>query len=274
MADTTILQLNKLTTGSHSGTWGDLTNDNMSKIDTSIKGYQSIAITGTTQTLTTGSAGTGNQINNASLQFTGTLSNNTDIVCPAQDTWYFVDDASTRTVSNYTLTFKPSGGTGVLIQPGAKHILYTDGSTMYDIGADMGNLKANGTLTATGNVSFDGGTLTYNATKADLDATFSGDDDTNLLKLDASTDSVGIGVATPAAKLEVDQNSGTGAIPVLELDQGDADMPFCNFAGSSAADSSSSISSSTAEASSKFGAIMVKINGSTSKWIRIYDTAI
>jgi hypothetical protein len=204
MADTTILELNKLTTGSHSGTWGDLTNDNMSKIDTSIKGYQSIAITGTTQTLTTGSAGTGNQINNASLQFTGTLSNNTDIVCPAQDTWYFVDDA----------------------------------------------------------------------TKADLDATFSGDDDTNLLKLDASTDSVGIGVATPAAKLEVDQNSGTGAIPVLELDQGDSDQPFCNFAGSSAADSSSSISSSTAEAASKFGAIMVKINGSTSKWIRIYDTAI
>tara|TARA_R110002110_G_scaffold102614_8_gene259861 strand:- start:1278 stop:2102 length:825 start_codon:yes stop_codon:yes gene_type:complete len=274
MADTTILELNKLTTGSHSGTWGDLTNDNMSKIDTSIKGYQSIAITGTTQTLTTGSAGTGNQINNASLQFTGTLSNNTDIVCPAQDTWYFVDDATARTGSDYTLTFKPSGGSGVLIQPGAKHILYTDGSTMVDIGADMGNLKANGTLTATGNVSFDGGTLTYNATKADLDATFSGDDDTNLLKLDASTDSVGIGVATPAAKLEVDQNSGTGAIPVLELDQGDSDQPFCNFAGSSAADSSSSISSSTAEAASKFGAIMVKINGSTSKWIRIYDTAI
>ena len=40
MADTTILELNKLTTGSHSGTWGDLTNDNMSKIDTSIKGIQ------------------------------------------------------------------------------------------------------------------------------------------------------------------------------------------------------------------------------------------
>lgn len=274
MADTTILELNKLTTGSHSGTWGDLTNDNMSKIDASIKGYQSIAVAGTTQTLTTGSAGTGNQINNASLQFTGTLSGNSDIVCPAQDTWYFVDDATARTGSNWTLTFKPSGGTGVLIQPGAKHILYTDGSTMVDIGADMGNLKANGTLTATGNVSFDGGTLIYNATKADLDATFSGDDDTNLLKLDASTDSVGIGVAAPAAKLEVDQNSGTGAIPVLELDQGDADQPFCNFAGSSAADSSSSISSSTAEAASKFGAIMVKINGSTSKWIRIYDTAI
>ena len=55
MADTTILELNKLTTGSHSGTWGDLTNDNMSKIDTSIKGYSAVAITGTTQTLTPGS---------------------------------------------------------------------------------------------------------------------------------------------------------------------------------------------------------------------------
>ena len=70
MADTTILELNKLTTGSHSGTWGDLTNDNMSKIDTSIKGYSAVAITGTTQTLTTGSAGTGYQINNESLKFT------------------------------------------------------------------------------------------------------------------------------------------------------------------------------------------------------------
>ena len=68
----------------------------------------------------------------------------------------------------------------------------------------------------------------------------------------------------------MDQNSGTGAIPVLELDQGDADQAFTNFAGTSASDDSSSISSSTAEASDKFGAIMVKING-VKKWIRIYD---
>jgi hypothetical protein len=86
MADTTILELNKLTTGSHSGTWGDLTNDNMSKIDTSIKGYTAVAVASTTQTLTTGSAGTGNQINTASFKFTGTLSGNSNIVCPAEPT--------------------------------------------------------------------------------------------------------------------------------------------------------------------------------------------
>ena len=273
MADTTILELNKLTTGSHSGTWGDLTNDNMSKIDVSIKGYTAIAITGTTQTLTTGSAGTGNQINNASLKFTGTLSNNTDIVCPAQSTWYFVDDSTDRTGSNYTLTFKPSGGTGVALVNNAKHVLYTDGSTMFDIGSDMGNVLANGDLTVSGDTVLNGGTLTYNSSGADKDAQFYGDTDNNLLFLDASTDRVGIGVVAPAAKLEVDQTSGTGGIPVLELDQGDGDQPFVNCAGTSASDSSASISDATTTGSSKVGAIRIQVNGAT-KWIRIYDTAV
>ena len=271
MADTTILQLNKLTSGSHSGTWGDLTNDNMDKIDASIKGYQAVAISGTTQTLTTGSAGTGNQINTASIKLTGSLSGNTDVVCPASGTWYFVDDATTH--GSYSLTFKPSGGTGVTLVQGAKHVLYTDGSTMFDVGADMGNIVANGTLTVSGNTSIDGGTFKFNDSGADLDAVFEGDTDTALLYTDAGNDRVGIGVSTPAAKLEIDQSSGTGAIPVLDLDQGDADQPFINFAGSSASDSSSSISSSTGTAGSKNGAIMVKING-TAHWIRLYASAV
>ena len=248
MADTTILQLNKLTSGSHSGTWGDLTNDNMSKIDVSIKGYTANAIT-------------------------GTLSNNTDIVCPAQATWYFVDDSTDRTGSNYTLTFKPSGGTGVALVNNAKHVLYTDGSTMFDIGSDMGNVLANGDLTVSGDTVLNGGTLTYNSSGADKDAQFYGDTDNNLLFLDASTDRVGIGVAAPAAKLEVDQTSGTGGIPVLELDQGDGDQPFVNCAGTSASDSSASISDATTTGSSKVGAIRIQVNGAT-KWIRIYDTAV
>ena len=148
MADTTILQLNKLTSGSHSGTWGDLTNDNMSKIDVSIKGYVAVAVSGTTQTLTTGSAGTGNQINNASIKLTGSLGANSDVVCPAQSTWYFVDDATTH--GAYSLTFKPSGGTGVALKEGSKHMLYTDGSTMFDVASDLGVLGASGNVTFNG----------------------------------------------------------------------------------------------------------------------------
>ena len=203
MADTTILELNKLTTGSHSGTWGDLTNDNMSKIDTSIKGYTAVAVASTTQTLTTGSAGTGNQINTASFKFTGTLSGNSNIVCPAEPTWFFVDDATVRTVNNWTLTFKPSGGTGVALVNGAKHILYTDGSTMFDIGADMGNILANGTFTTASTVSMDTGSFTFNNSEGDYDARFAGDGETNLLFIDAGEDRVGIKTGTPTSDLHV-----------------------------------------------------------------------
>lgn len=48
--------------------------------------------------------------------------------------------------------------------------------------------------------------------------------------------------------------------------------PFTNFSGTSGAASANSISSSTASASAKFGAIRIQING-VDKWIRVYDTA-
>jgi len=58
-------------------------------------------------------------------------------------------------------------------------------------------------VTATGNVSFDGGAFVFNDSGADKDARFEGDGDPNLLFLDASTDRVGIGTNAPGAKLEV-----------------------------------------------------------------------
>lgn len=63
------------------------------------------------------------------------------------------------------------------------------------------------TLSATGNVNLNGGTFTFNDSGADLDARFEGDTDANLLFLDASTDRVGVGTNTPAAKLDVAGNS-------------------------------------------------------------------
>lgn len=78
------------------------------------------------------------------------------------------------------------------------------------------------------------------------------------------------GVTNPVAQVHVDQDSTSAAIPVLTLDQGDINDTFVNFIGTSAADGTRSISSDTNEASTKFGAIRIEINGVT-KWIRIYD---
>ena len=64
--------------------------------------------------------------------------------------------------------------------------------------------------------------------------------------------------------------SGTGGIVSQEASSNT--RAFTNFVGFSGAASANSISSSTASASAKFGAIKIQING-VDKWIRVYDTA-
>jgi hypothetical protein len=88
--------------------------------------------------------------------------------------------------------------------------------------------------------------------------------------LDRTNRRIGVGPATAAARLHVNQNITTGAVPVLELDQDDIDVEFIEFDGTSASDGSRSLSSNTGTAAGKAGAIRVTINGTT-RWIRFYD---
>ena len=273
MADSTILNLDLQTTGANAGTWGSKTNDNLEKIEKAIKGYSAVNIAGSgTVSLSASSGGTGDEQSRASLKLTGTLSGARALECEANAYWYFIHDASTR--AGYALTFGPAGGTAITLPyTNTKYLVYTDGSTAFDVLANIGNVSSGGTLSATGDVSFDGGTFIFNETGADLDARFEGDADANLLRTEATNDRVGIGIAAPLAKLGVTQTSATGAVPCIELEQADTDFAFTNYKGTSAADSSASLSSSTAEAASKFGAIRIRING-TDKWIRVYDSAV
>ena len=388
MADSTILNLDLQTTGSNAGTWGTVTNENLQKVEKGIKGYKSVSVAGsgtTSLTVSSGTSGTSDEQSRASLKFTGTLTGNKAVECEAVETWYFIDDSTDRGSGPYSLTFGPAGGTPVTLvsTTGSKYIIYTDGTTAFDVLADAGNIKAGGTLTSAGNVSFDtgtftfntsegdydarfagdsetnllyldagndrvgintntpgkdldvvgsfrasgdtdidGGTFTFNTSEADLDARFAGSGETNLIYLDAGNDRVGINTATPTAdftvegevifnddsadkdfrvegltdenmlvsdasadkigigvlapadgKLEVNQNSATGAIACISLDQDDTDQEFIYFDGTSAADDSASISSSTASAGGKVGAVRVSING-TDRWVRFYDSPI
>ena len=271
MADSTILNLDLQTTGANAGTWGSKTNDNLEKIENAIKGYASVAITGTSQALTVASGGTGDQQSRAVLNLTGTLAGSTALTCEANPNWYIIKDATTR--AGHALTFGPSGGSAVTLTSGAIHLIYTDGSSAFQIPENLANMALSGTLTVTGDVSFDGGAFTFNQSGAAVDARFEGDTDQNLIITDGSTDRVGMGIATPTSKLHVRQASATGAQPVLELEQLDVDYAFTNYVGTSAADATRSISSSTATAGNKVGAIRIRVNG-TERWIRIYDNAI
>ena len=327
------LNLEIQATGENSGTWGTITNNNLQKVESAVKGYVAVAIASTTDALTTTDGTTADEQSNAIIKLTGTLSGNTTMQCEAVETWYIVDNAAT--MGTHSLGFKPAGGTATNLVAGSKHILYSDGSTMFDVLADAGNLKANGTLTVSGNTSLDGGTFVFNESSADVDFRIEGNGDANLFFTDAGNDRVGIKTASPSTELhvvggikatggidfdgggftfndtgasvdfraetntlanaffidgsadkigfgtntpadasvEINQANTAGAIACLSLDQDDVDQEFIYFEGSSAVDSTTSISSSTAEAAAKGGALRINVNG-TDKWIRFYDSAV
>ena len=210
------LNLELQATGENSGTWGNITNNNLQKVESAIKGYVSVAIASTNDTLATTDGSTTDEQSNAIIKLTGTLTGDTVMSCEAVETWYIVDDATTH--SGNSLTFKPSGGTGTTLVEGAKHILYSDGSTMFDVLNDAGNITANGTLTVSGNTSLDGGTFVFNESSADLDFRIEGNGDANLFFTDAGNDRVGIKTNSPSTELHV--VGGMKVTSTVDLDGG------------------------------------------------------
>ena len=210
------LNLELQASGENSGTWGTITNNNLQKIESAIKGYVSVAIASTTDSLTATDGTTADEQSNAIIKLTGSLTNNTTMQCEAVENWYIVDNATT--MGTYTLGFKPAGGTATNLVAGSKHILYTDGSTMFDVLNDAGNIKANGTLTVSGNTSLDGGTFVFNESSADVDFRIEGNGDANLFFTDAGNDRVGIKTASPSTELHV--VGGVKATGAIDFDGG------------------------------------------------------
>ena len=195
------LNLEIQATGENSGTWGTITNNNLQKLESAIKGYVSVAVASTSDSLTASDGSTTDEQSNAIIKLTGSLTGNTTMQCEAVESWYIVDNATS--MGTYTLGFKPSGGTAASLVSSSKHLLYSDGSTMFDVLADCGNISANGTLTVAGNVEFDGGTFIFNESSADVDFRIEGNGDANLFFTDAGNDRVGIKTGSPSTELHV-----------------------------------------------------------------------
>ena len=71
------LNLELQATGENSGTWGNITNNNLQKVESAIKGYVSVAIASTNDTLTTTDGSTTDEQSNAIIKLTGTLTGDT-----------------------------------------------------------------------------------------------------------------------------------------------------------------------------------------------------
>jgi hypothetical protein len=205
------LNLELQTTGENSGTWGTIVNNNLQKLESATKGYVSVAVASTSDSLTATDGSTTDEQSNAIIKLTGSLTGNTTMQCEAVESWYIVDNATS--MGTYTLGFKPAGGTAASLVSSSKHLLYSDGSTMFDVLADCGNISANGTLTVAGNVEFDGGSFIFNQSSADVDFRIEGNGDANLFFTDAGNDRVGIKTGSPSTELHVVGGiKATGAI--------------------------------------------------------------
>ncbi len=126
----TDLKLELITTGEKAGTWGTITNTNLQILEQAASGYftQSIAAADLALSLSTFAVSNGK---NLYYKFTGNLTGNRTVTMPSgAERVFIVEDATSRTSNNYTLTVKTVSGTGVTIPVGAKIVLYSDGSNI------------------------------------------------------------------------------------------------------------------------------------------------
>ena len=153
---TTSLNLELQASGENSGTWGTKTNTNISLLETAIcgGGGSSLAITATTQSLTAAD-GSADQARRAVLKLTGTLTGITTLSSEAVEKIYWIDNQTT--MSTYTLTLAPAGGSGVSLASGRKHLIFQDGTNAYDPLADYGPINSS-SLVSGGNMTIGSGT--------------------------------------------------------------------------------------------------------------------
>jgi hypothetical protein len=156
---TSRLKLERQASGENSGTWGNLVNYVLNRVDASVSGYQAVNVAGSANVTLTSNNSTSNtddsttddQVHNATLEFTGALTGDIHVFTDAVEQNYVVFN---NTTGSQSLTFSNTGhaANGVVLKQGAKTIVYTDGSTIFDVMADLGD-TAMTSVTSSGNVS-------------------------------------------------------------------------------------------------------------------------
>ena len=124
------LKLELITTGEKSGTWGTITNTNLQILEQAASGYISLAVGSSDVALSLANHATANG-KNLYYKLTGTLTANRSVTMPdSAERVFIVEDATTRSSNNYTLTVKTVSGTGLTLPVGSTTVLYSDGTNI------------------------------------------------------------------------------------------------------------------------------------------------
>ena len=154
----TSLRLELIGQGEQSGTWGITTNNNFGAlVEQAITGVQTISMSNASYTLSNFN-GTTDEARNAVLVIAGTNLAPQNVVAPAVEKVYIVNNQSGNTV-----TIKTSGGNGVAVSNNTTVQVYCDGTNFFNatpnINSVTGNFAATGTITSGGAMN-SGGLLT------------------------------------------------------------------------------------------------------------------
>jgi cytoskeletal protein RodZ len=148
---TSRLKLERQASGENSGTWGNLVNYVLNRVDASVSGYQSVSVAGSANVTLTSNNSTSNtddsttddQVHNKVLELTGALGADIHVFTDAVEQNYILFN---NTTGSQTLTFANTGhaANGVALKQGAKTLVYSDGSSVTDVMADLGDINVTG----------------------------------------------------------------------------------------------------------------------------------
>ena len=124
------LKLELITTGEKSGTWGTITNTNLQILEQAASGYISVDVASSDVALALSNHAVSNG-KNLYFKLTGTLAANRTVTMPdSAERVFIVEDGTTRSTSNYTLTIKTVSGTGVALPVWSKCLVYSDATNV------------------------------------------------------------------------------------------------------------------------------------------------
>ncbi len=128
-SDYSSLKIELIGTGDQSGTWGNTTNINLgTAIEEAITGSADVPFSNADVTLTLTNTNTTQTARNLRLNLTGTVSAARNLIVPAIEKQYIVNNGLT-----FDITVKNATGTGTVVPAGKSMILYNTGSNVVEV---------------------------------------------------------------------------------------------------------------------------------------------
>jgi len=159
------LKIQLMATGENSGTWGNVTNVNLgTALEEAIVGSADVAFFSANVTLTLTDSNSSQTARNLRLNLTGTTGGARDLIVPAIEKVYIVNNGCADTI-----TIKNASGTGISVPPGKTEFVYNNGTNVVEAINHLTSLTLDTALPITS-----GGTGTNSTTFANLQSNVTG----------------------------------------------------------------------------------------------------